>query len=82
MKHACLVPATHSDDLTSAMATLLRTNRVELDGDIDDVEQRAFDALYDPAQRFCYGEIRPRLADAIARARKDGPIDLDGASRP
>lgn len=78
MKHACLVPATHSDDLTGAMATLLRTNRVELDGDIDAVEQRAFDALYDPTQRFTYGEIRPRLGDAIERARELGHINLAG----
>lgn len=79
MKHACLIPETHSDDLTGAMATLLRTSQVELDGDIDSVEKRAFDALYDPAQRFTYGEIRGRLGDAIARARELGPIDLAGA---
>jgi hypothetical protein len=81
MKHACLVPASHSDDLTGAMATLLRTGGVSLDGDDEVVEQRAFDALYDPAQRFTYGEIKPRLGAAIARARDLGVIDLAGAPR-
>lgn len=74
-----LVPATHEEDLTAAMATLLRTAGMTFDGDIETVEDRAFNILWRPpagSGAYSYADIKPRLSAAIAMARELGPIDL------
>ncbi len=74
-------PTTHELDLTAAMATLLRVEKVPLDGDIETVVQRAFEVLWRPATNgWTWAMIKPRLLDALDLAQKLGPIDLDGGS--
>lgn len=77
MKHACLVPATHHDDLAGAMSMTLRTKGIDVAGPLDDVEDRAFEVLF---RTYSYAEIKKHLPAAIATARELGPIDLEGAS--
>lgn len=80
MKHACLVPATHDEDLTAAMATTLRAGGMTFDGDVETVEDRAFNILWrNPSARGGYScdEIKPRLTAAIKLARELGSIDLN-----
>jgi hypothetical protein len=74
-------------DLTAAMATQIRAARMSFDGDVETVEDRAFEILWRaPGTRsgngYSYDEIKPRLAAVIAIARELGPIDLDAEDRP
>jgi hypothetical protein len=81
MKHACLVPATHEEDLTNAMATQVRTAGVDLSGDVDAVETRVIEFLVTRRQgrvltNYRWADIKVRLTDVIRISRELGPIDL------
>ena len=75
MKHACLVPATHDDDLTGAMSTQLRASGIDLSGPLPDVEDRTFMFLF---RCYSYAEIKKHQASAIALAKAHDlkPVDL------
>lgn len=73
-----------SDDLTNLMATQLRTERVDLTGSIDAVEDRVVAAIFKMPRRYELGlnwpAIKVRLAEAVEIARELGPIDLGAAA--
>jgi hypothetical protein len=69
---------THDLDLTGAMATHLRVARMSFDGTEEDLCRRAFQILWGPTTGgYTHAQIKPRLSEAIAIARREGPINLD-----
>lgn len=73
-------PDTFDLDLTGAYAVILRAYGMTYDGTEDEIEARAFDILYKPAEGRPYSQVKPRLAAAIALARRDGTIDLSAVA--
>lgn len=64
-------------DYVAEMATVLRAAGMTFDGDLSDIEDRAYNILWrNPSARggYSHSEIQPRLTAVIAQARELGPI--------
>ncbi|MGY4269816.1 hypothetical protein ACVJF2_008386 [Bradyrhizobium sp. USDA 4519] len=73
-------PDTFDLDLTGAYAVILRSSGMTFEGTVDEIEARAFQILWKPAEARPYSQVKPRLAAAIALARRDGPIDFSAVA--
>ncbi|PDT77241.1 hypothetical protein CO675_11935 [Bradyrhizobium sp. C9] len=69
-------PDTFDLDLTGAYAVILRACGMTFEGTEDEIEARAFQILWKPADGRPYSQVKPRLATAIELARRDGTIIL------